>query len=504
MIDYAQILKGCQGLFNASGKVSAGEWKTYVQSLNVSKSYPGIQGLAVSRYLPLKDSSLFLRELRTIRPGHSITSSFKHPVLTPVLYIEPLDKRNARAVGFDLYSEAHRRAAINRAIKSKQPAITRRIILRQETLTDVQPGFLMFLPIYSDTEHQQVSGFIANVFRSHDLMRVLLASFRELDIQVYDGEQATKDNLIYEKVLPHSTDGMETNFSSDTTIMIAGLPWRLIIKSNKYFGSSAERQQPYLILAIGLVLSLLLGLVSYNNIRRKARIAEELEKSLVLERKKDEFISIASHELKTPLTSIKATVQLMQRAELKGVESSLLLKASKNIDKLQALIGDLLDISKIQAGQLNLNKEQFKLSDLIYESIEGVGHFYSSHNIKVLNAIPDVSYYGDKFRLEQAINNLLINAMKYSPKSDKVYVGVSVSPAAIEISITDEGIGISKSNVEKVFDRFFRAEEISPVISGLGIGLHIANEIIKRHQGSIRVKSEINKGSVFTVVLPFG
>lgn len=85
-----------------------------------------------------------------------------------------------------------------------------------------------------------------------------------------------------------------------------------------------------------------------------------------------------------------------------------------------------------------------------------------------------------------------------------MYVGVSVSPAAIEISITDEGIGISKSNVEKVFDRFFRAEEISPVISGLGIGLHIANEIIKRHQGSIRVKSEINKGSVFTVVLPFG
>ncbi|HEY0666795.1 MAG TPA: CHASE domain-containing protein [Sphingobacteriaceae bacterium] len=502
MIDYAQILKGCQGLFNASGDVSAREWNTYVQSLNVLKNYPGIQGLAVSKYLPLKDSSLFLKELREIHPGLTITSSFDYPVITPVLFIEPLDKRNERALGFDLYSEVHRRAAIKRAIASKQPSITRKIVLRQETQTDVQPGFLMFLPIFSDAAHTQVNGFVANVFRSHDLMSTLLAHFKELDIQIYDGTQLTKENLIYDKLRPGSSDKRETSFRSDTTLMVAGLPWRLVVQANEHFGSSVERQQPYLILAIGVVLSILLFLLSYNNTRRKARIAEELEQSLALERKKDEFISIASHELKTPLTSIKATVQLVQRTGLRDMEKTLLLKAGKNIDKLQALISDLLDISKIQAGQLRLNKEQFKLSDLVYDSIESVSHIYLSHKIEVLNSIPDVSYYGDKFRLEQAINNLLINAMKYSPGAEKVYVDVNIRDHSIEINVIDHGIGIAKSDADKIFERFFRAEEISSVISGLGIGLHIASQIVKRHHGSIKVKSETNKGSVFTIILP--
>ena len=119
-----------------------------------------------------------------------------------------------------------------------------------------------------------------------------------------------------------------------------------------------------------------------------------------------------------------------------------------------------------------------------------------------MNSIPDVSYYGDKFRLEQAINNLLINAMKYSPGAEKVYVDLNVTGNAIEINVIDHGIGIAKSDADKIFERFFRAEEISSVISGLGIGLHIASQIVKRHHGSIKVKSEINKGSVFTIILP--
>jgi signal transduction histidine kinase len=331
----------------------------------------------------------------------------------------------------------------------------------------------------------------------------LLNRYSDVDVQLYDGAQLSKEHLIYEKLMSAKLDEQKNDLLSDTTIMVAGLPWRLIVKPNENFGSAVERQQPLLILIIGLVLSILLFLISYNNIRRKIRIAGELERSRALERKKDEFISIASHELKTPLTSIKSVIQIMERADLREKEKSLLTKARKNIDKLQSLISDLLDISKIQAGQLQLNKEDFKLSDLIHESIESVSHIYSSHVIEVLSPIPDISYYGDKFRLEQALNNLLINAIKYSPGSNKVFVDVILKDHTLKINIIDEGIGISKQNLKKVFDRFFRAEELSPVISGLGIGLHISNEIVNRHKGSIKVSSEINQGSVFTIELPY-
>ena len=503
MTDYAQILRGCQALFDASGKVTAREWKIYVQGLNIEESYPGIQGLAVSRYLAVADSVEFLKELRKANRTYTLNSNFEHKVIVPLLYIEPLNKRNERALGFDLYSEEHRREAIERCIKTSQPSITRKITLKQETQKNVQPGFLMFLPLFSDSEHNRVIGFVSSVFRTHDLMGSLLNRYSDVDVQLYDGSVTTREHLIFEKLISETANRPKDGLVSDTTIMVAGLPWRLVVKPNENFGSEVERQQPFFIGAIGLVMSILLFLISYNNIRRKIRIAGELDRARALERKKDEFISIASHELKTPLTSIKSAIQIMERADLKEREIFLLTKARKNIDKLQNLISDLLDISKIQAGQLQLNKEDFKLSDLIYESIESVSHIYSSHQIEVLNTIPEIVYYGDKFRLEQALNNLLINAVKYSPRSNKVFVDAVLSDHKLKINIIDEGIGISKQNLKKVFDRFFRAEELSPVISGLGIGLHISNEIVRRHGGSIKVISEINQGSVFTIELPY-
>ncbi|HEY0056017.1 MAG TPA: CHASE domain-containing protein [Pedobacter sp.] len=502
MTDYGQILRGCQALFDASENVAGKEWKTYVNGLNVEENYPGIQGLAVSKYLGIADSTKFLQELRKANRAYTITSTYDHEIIAPVLYIEPLNKRNERALAYDLYSEAHRRDAINRSIKTKQPSITRKIVLRQETQKNVQPGFLMFLPLFSDSEHTKVTGFVSSVFRTHDLMRLLLNRYSDVDVRIYDGNRLSREHLIYEKSLSASLDDV-TGLASDTTIIVAGLPWRIIVNPNKNFGSAVERQQPYLIGAIGLVLSILLFLISYNNTRRKIRIAEELERSRALEKKKDEFISIASHELKTPLTSISSAVQILERADLKEKDRFLLTKAKRNINKLQSLISDLLDISKMQAGQLSLNKENFDLPDLIHESIESVSHMYNSHAIELLNSIPDISYYGDKFRLEQALNNLLMNAIKYSPQSKKVFVDVSLKDTRLKIKIIDEGIGISKQNQNKVFDRFFRAEELSPVISGLGIGLHISNEIVRRHNGSISLRSELNQGSVFTIELPY-
>ncbi|MBC8051960.1 MAG: CHASE domain-containing protein [Sphingobacteriaceae bacterium] len=502
MVDYSQILRGCQALFDSSKEISVGEWETYVRGLKVAENYPGIQGLAVSRYVAASDSSKVSKELRGLNLRYKITSPFEYPVIVPVLYIEPFNKRNERAIGFDLYSEARRRDAIKRAITTREPSITRKIKLRQETHADVQPGFLMFLPIFSDTSHTRVAGFVANVFRTHDLMGALLNRYSEVDLQLYDGTTLSEKHLIYEKTINSSSyNRLKGPLVFDTTLVVAGLPWRLIVSPNENFGSTIERQQPFLILAVGVILSVLLFVVSYNNIRRKGRIGVELQKTLALEKKKDEFISIASHELKTPLTSIKASIQLLERADLKERDKFMLAKAGNNVDKLQALIGDLLDISKIQAGQLQLNKEDFKLSALIRDCIESVGHIYSSHKIEILNIIPDLIYHGDKFRLEQALNNLFINAIKYSPGSEKVFVDMGLSQGIIKIKIIDEGIGISEQNIKKIFDRFFRAEELSPVISGLGIGLHISNEIIKRHGGSITVTSELNQGSIFTIIL---
>ena len=290
--------------------------------------------------------------------------------------------------------------------------------------------------------------------------------------------------------------------NADTTLIIAGTPWKLIINANQKFGSTIERQQPYLILIIGLILSLLLFILALNTIKRRLEVAKELALTKFLELKKDEFIGIASHELKTPLTSIKATVQMLVKAETRDREKFLLSKANVNVDKLQKLIEDLLDVSKIQAGQLQLSVAPFLLKDLINESVENIESVYQSHTIIKQESIPDITVPGDFFRLEQSLINLLSNAIKYSPRGKEVNVNAYVYEQKVRIEVVDKGLGISKANQNKIFERFFRAEELSPVISGLGMGLYISNQIIKLHNGEIGVQSEIGKGSTFYIILP--
>lgn len=221
-------------------------------------------------------------------------------------------------------------------------------------------------------------------------------------------------------------------------------------------------------------------------------------------RQKDEFISIASHELKTPLTSVKAYNQLLVRAlEENNVEASKIY-ANKNeayIGRLNALIEDLLNVSKIQAGKLQFNISEFDFDEMVNETIENIRHLSTDYKIK-LTGNAGLIVKGDKQRLEQVLTNYLSNAIKYSPETKEVVVDVKKDKNEIRVAIQDFGIGIPKDKQEKIFDRFFRVEKTAQKFSGLGIGLYISSEIIKRHEGKTWVQSEEGKGSTFYISLP--
>lgn len=213
---------------------------------------------------------------------------------------------------------------------------------------------------------------------------------------------------------------------------------------------------------------------------------------------RDEFIGIASHELKTPLTSVKAYIQLLDRhvGHLDNKSKEFIWKANSHINRLNNLISDLLDVSKIQGGKLQYNITAFDFDEMIKEGVEGVQHTEPKHQIIVegrANAIVE----GDKNRIEQVLINFLTNAIKYSPEAKTVEVKVKREEDNITVAVTDYGIGISKRNLRKVFSKFYRVQDITHKFSGLGIGLFISSEIIKRHQGKIWVESTEGKGSTF-------
>jgi PAS domain S-box-containing protein len=223
------------------------------------------------------------------------------------------------------------------------------------------------------------------------------------------------------------------------------------------------------------------------------------------DQQKDFFISMASHELKTPITSIKGYVQILQSSYAKS-EDGFLKNSLKVIDKqiltLTSLISDLLDVSKIKSGSLVLNKEHFEITDLVEEVVGEIKHINPDFSISFSRHCK-ATVFADKGRIGQVLINLLNNAVKYSPKSRRVTVENFTNENAVIVSVEDSGIGISKTDQEKIFERFYRVEgKNETTFPGFGIGLYIASEIIKRHDGEIGVTSEPDKGSVFFFSIP--
>lgn len=229
-----------------------------------------------------------------------------------------------------------------------------------------------------------------------------------------------------------------------------------------------------------------------------ARLFEEVT---ALNFKKNEFIALASHELKTPLTTVKGYLQILERSEIDQVGRRFLNKALKQLERINALIAELLDISRIEAGKLSFHFERFNLAEMVLDVIETFHFSSQTHTVVVNNTRGDFIVEADRQRMEQVFINLITNAIKYSPDANTVYVNLEPSAGEVTIQVTDEGLGLTREQQERVFTRFYQVDGTSKM-TGLGLGLYLSKEIIERHGGHIGVNSQLGKGSTFYFSIP--
>jgi len=231
--------------------------------------------------------------------------------------------------------------------------------------------------------------------------------------------------------------------------------------------------------------------------------ANLFEKTFSLNAKKDEFIGMASHELKTPLTSLLGYLQIIDMQLQDDHPTKVFIqKAFQQGNKLNRLVTDLLEVSKMEAGKLPLALTNFDMVSLLKDTIESMQYSTKTHNIKFHTSLSKLNINADKQRIEQVIMNLISNAIKYSYNADLVNIFLSATENEVIAEFQDFGIGIKTEQIEQIFMRFYRVEDISESISGLGLGLYISKEIINRHKGNLWVKSQHGKGSSFYFSLP--
>jgi PAS domain S-box-containing protein len=308
----------------------------------------------------------------------------------------------------------------------------------------------------------ELLGYTREQLPGQDLWHIGLLKDRETTIQTLR-ELQKKHVLRYEATLLHATEGT---------------PRDLEIVCNQYQENGHD--------------------VIQCNIRD---ITERKE----VERRKDEFISMASHELKTPVTSLKGFITLLQRRltshnEEKGLHY--LARMEAQVHRLTKLVNDLLDLSKMQAGQLVYREERFEMDVLLQEIVENIQDTTQTHHLQ-LEGESRAEIFGDRDRIGQVLINLLNNAIKYSPHADTVLIRVCQEHNQAHVSIQDFGIGIAREHQQRIFERFYQVTDPSEkTYPGLGIGLYISCDIIKRHNGLLWVESEKGKGAMFHMTLP--
>ncbi|TCC87283.1 PAS domain S-box protein [Pedobacter frigiditerrae] len=231
--------------------------------------------------------------------------------------------------------------------------------------------------------------------------------------------------------------------------------------------------------------------------------ATDIQELRLLQQQKDDFINIASHELKTPMTSLKGSLQLLDRLK-DNLQSpmlpKLILQANKSMDKVNALINELLNSSMANDGKLHIKAKKFRIAEMIDQCCLDV----RSDGKYIISTTGDLQLEvaADALRIEQIINNFVNNAIKYAPGSKNIKILIEKINESAKVSVIDNGPGIPKEKLKHLFDRYYRVNSSESQYNGLGLGLYICSEIIKKHDGTIGVESEQGKGTAFWFTLP--
>ncbi|MDB5203502.1 MAG: yycG 3 [Ferruginibacter sp.] len=234
-------------------------------------------------------------------------------------------------------------------------------------------------------------------------------------------------------------------------------------------------------------------------------ITTDITEQKQLHQQKDDFIGIASHELRTPITSLKGYTQVMEKMMRKKgelLEAGMLAKMDAQINRITSLISDLLDVTKINSGRLQLKNTLIDFNQMVEEVIEELQRTTERHTLKT-DLHPTGIIYADRERISQVLINLITNAIKYSPNADSIIISTNLEDNQINVCVEDFGIGITEENKEKVFEQFYRVSgDKQHTFPGLGLGLYISSEIIKRTGGRLWVNSKAGQGSTFCFSIP--
>lgn len=633
--NYEQVLMSGSAFFAADEQVTRAEWRDFIQPQRVQERYPGIQGIGFAAWVPLADREAHIADMRkNDLAEYELRPPGARDVYVPIVFNEPYVGRNTRVVGFDMYSEATRRQAIDRARRSGQTALSGKVVLAGERPEERPPGFVMYVPIRR-ANAAEIMGFVFAPFRMADFMDGFLRDHDpKLGFRIFDGAKIDPEALMYETMAALQDAEPSRNFARTIQFVFAGRNWSIEFVAPGNFDPTRNARLPWTILAVGSVITLLAiaimrglyfarqsesrfrdyaGLASdwlweqdeelrftFNSRSTNAAVenfskmflgrtrrefferygdpaekevwdrldelsarrqsfkdityslfdeagkrlsyrisgapifdpqgaflgyrgtgkdvtsdmerAEETRQAKIsaetASASKTRFLAMMSHELRTPLNAIIGFADLIAGPAGRTGESAreYARDIASSSRHLLDMINHILDMSKIEAGRLELVDEPVDLKRAVKASTTLVQAKAEQSGILLKNEIPEnvAHVRADTRALRQILVNLLSNAVKFTPRGGSVTIGaIRRADGALAITVEDTGIGIAPTALERIFLPFQQADaSIARRFGGTGLGLPISKALMDAFGGTLEIDSALGQGTKASAVFP--
>ena len=537
---YIALLRSGRGYIESRSDLTNEGFSNFVKSLELEKNYVGVQGIGYSLVIQPEEREEFAARMKTAGyPNFKIFPDGERQSYQAIIYLEPDNPRNKAAIGYDMSTETARREAIERAKDTGEAAATGKVVLVQETDSQKQAGFLIYMPIYKgiipktvEERRNNIQGYVYSPFRAGNFLNEIqqVTNTGGIGVTIYDAE-INPENVMAQT--SSQSDGffapqIGEDFTARNEMDVAGRRWIVEYNSLPSFADQSSVNWAPLIFLSGIAFSFLLFGMTYWESSARAKLqsvagelfeSEKQKRRLLIKeqearkvaenanRAKDDFISVVSHELRTPLNAIAGWARILKTGDLPEVKKNLALeKIEKNLRQQTALVDDLLSYSQMVSEKTDFEKKEIAVAELFEEVYEAIKPYAEEKGVKLYknNHLNGSKVIGDEEKLKVAFNNLLSNAVKFTPKGGTVKAELDKRGDEVRLVVKDDGIGISSNFMPHLFERFQQADSsITRKHGGLGLGLAISKHIVNLHDGTIEAYSEgEGKGAVFVVKLP--
>ncbi|HEY1835283.1 MAG TPA: CHASE domain-containing protein [Candidatus Saccharimonadales bacterium] len=513
---YESFLRGGAGLFTINRSLTQADWAQYFQPYNIPKQSPDIIGIGFVPYLTNAEVPAFLNNIRAQVPKYAIWPAGTRNVYAPVAYVATFTANTGKVVGFDGYTTAVRRAAMQASVMSGQPTMSGKITLVSAQVPD-KSAFNLYLPVYRNgrpvqtaTERQRaLYGFVYVAVDIKAMVNALLAENPNSNfaLQWYETAGNPKSAPVYQSGNFTSTAKQHGAITQAFPFTLYGHKWKVVLAASPGIISANERQLPALVLWRGFFVSAVLaGAVWLLTTSRERKLSRQ--KQLEVQDAKDDLLSLASHQLRTPATVVKQYVGMMLQGyggKITRKQTGMLQNAYDSNERQLEVINQLLYVARLDAGRIALHKQKVDVGKLLQEACDEQAVEAKQRRQKLACKVPKrpLKVEADPQYFRMALDNLINNAIKYTPDKGSITASVRKLEGDALITITDTGIGIDEARQATIFEKFTRLEdELSSNVSGSGIGLYLTNQIVSLHGAHIEVTSSRSHGSSFTIRLP--